>query len=351
MSATPADHEPLQLVDAASRRLQPLAAPQAEDHRRQRRDEAERGPAAPVEAERLETRKEVEKPGVEGPRQVRVLVEVREKARVEVRPVGRNADRLVIEVGPRQRIQHERRPEPGEQHDERDRLHADRGERQQEQERVAETNLRERVFERPVGARAAQRAQEDPERDQRHAPPRGVKDHAAEGLPFRLPGGNRERQRRANQERERRLDQIVERAALPRNVLGVVGDQRPEAAVGEGAVEGPQPHRLREHEQHHEAAEGVDGDEARRRCGRQRRRFYNRLATGASYDGLGVRQRLASGAWRSLQGAPGDAVEQPAEQQTVNRNKRVPVGAAEEPARIERGSLTNPRALPVVNRA
>ena len=188
VSATPATSESLQLVGRAARRLEPLAAPQPEDHRRERRDEAQRGPAAAVEAERLEAREEIEEPGVERPGDVRVLVEVREEARIEVRPVRRHADRRVVEIGRRQRIQDERRPEAHEDRGERDRLRAQRRERQQEQERVAEPDLRERVFEGPVGARPIQRAQEDPERDQRDAAPGRVREHPAERLPL-APGG------------------------------------------------------------------------------------------------------------------------------------------------------------------
>ena len=50
--------------------------------------------------------------------------------------------------------------------------------------------------------------------------------------------------------------------------------------VGEGVVQRPQPHRLGEHEEHDEPAERVDGDEAGRGRGGQRRRFYRRRLTG-----------------------------------------------------------------------
>ena len=102
---------------------------------------------------------------------------------------------------------------------------------EQEQERVAQADLRERVLERPVGLRPLERAEEDAEEDQRRAAPdRRAPSRRANGLAPGAAAGDRERQRRADQERERRLDQIVERAALPRHVRGVVGDDRPEPA-------------------------------------------------------------------------------------------------------------------------
>ena len=55
-------------------------------------------------------REQVQEPHVERPRQVRVLVEVREEARVEMRPVRRHADLGVVEVRAGQRIQRERAP-------------------------------------------------------------------------------------------------------------------------------------------------------------------------------------------------------------------------------------------------
>ncbi len=179
------EHESLQLLARASRCPEPLPCPEAQDHRRQRRDEAERGPAAFVESERRLTREEVQEPDVERPREVRVLVEVREESRVEMRPVRRDADARVVEVRRRQRIEDERRPERDEDDRERQRLHANGGERQQEQKRVAEADLREGVFEGPIRLVTIERPQEDAERHQRDAAPDRVPDHAAERLATR----------------------------------------------------------------------------------------------------------------------------------------------------------------------
>ncbi len=174
----PASTSPWSFWPCASRCLQPLPCPEAQDHRRQRRDEAERGPAAFVEAERRLAREKVQEPDVERPREVRVLVEVRQEARVEMRPVRGNADARVVEGRRRQRIEDERRPERDEDRRERQRLRANGGERQQEQKRVAEADLCEGVFEGPIRLVTIERPEEDAERHQRDAAPDRVPEHA-----------------------------------------------------------------------------------------------------------------------------------------------------------------------------
>ena len=158
------------------------------------------------------------------------LLKCARKPRVEMRPVRAYSHLRVVEVRTGQRIEHERRPKADQNRCERHDLHAQRRERQQEEERVAQTNLRERVFERPVGVRPFERAQEDPEEDEDEAAPDGMSEHAAEALALALPARDREWQRRAGQERKRWLNQVVERTALPGHVRGVVGDEGPESA-------------------------------------------------------------------------------------------------------------------------
>ena len=106
---------------------------------------------------------EVEEPRVEGPREIRVLVEMREEAAVEMRPASGHANLGVIEARTGQGIQRERGPECHQDRGEHGDLHAQRCEREQEEERVAETDLRQRVFERPVRLRTFERAQKDAE--------------------------------------------------------------------------------------------------------------------------------------------------------------------------------------------
>ena len=157
---------------------------------------------------------------------------MREEAGIEVRPVGGDADARVVEVRPRQRIRHERDPEAHQNHGEDCGLDAHRYERQQEQERVAEADLGQRILERPVRLRPLERSQEDAEQHQGDAAPDRVHEQAFECRPTGAAARDRKRQRSADQERERRLDQIVERTPLPWDVVGVVRDDRPEGLAG-----------------------------------------------------------------------------------------------------------------------
>ena len=97
-------------------------------------------------------------------------------------------------------------------------LHALVRERQEEEEGVAEADLRQRVLECPVGPWRLERAKEDPEEDQYDAAPHGVGEHVAEPLALGASAGDRERQRCAGEKRERWLNQIVQRTTLPRHV-------------------------------------------------------------------------------------------------------------------------------------
>ena len=92
-----------------------------------------------------------------------------------VRPVGRHADRRVVEAGGRQRIERERRPVADQDHRQRDPLARAAGTRQQEQERVAQADLRQRVLEREVGLRSRLRRRKTPSSDQDERPPERVR--------------------------------------------------------------------------------------------------------------------------------------------------------------------------------
>ena len=157
VSATPATTRPLQLLRRSSAALfshSPAHMP--EHHRRERRDEAQRGPAALVEAERRLAREQVQEPDVERPRQVRVLVEVREEAayRGAASPRARRPA-CSRSPGPGSGYSTNAAQNADEDRREHRDLHAQRREREQEQERVAEADLRQRVLERPVGAAGA----------------------------------------------------------------------------------------------------------------------------------------------------------------------------------------------------
>ena len=190
-----------------------------------------------VEAERRLAREQVQEPDVERPRQVRVLVEVREEAGVEVRPVGGHADAACSRSpAPAADTATNAAQKPTRIAAKTATWTRTRRERQQEQERVAEADLRQRVLERPVRLRPLERAQEDAEQDQGDAAPDRVHEHALEGLAPGAAARDRKRQRRADEERERRLNQIVERAALPRDVRRCCRRRSPRSALAGKAV-------------------------------------------------------------------------------------------------------------------
>ncbi len=133
---------------------------------------------------------------------------------------------------------------------------------------------REGVLERPVCLLAVQRAQEDPEEDERDAAPHRVQQHPVPALTAAGAADNRECHRRADEKRERRLNQVVQRAALPLDVRGVEGDELPEPVARERPAHGHEMHRFGEHQEHDEAAECVDRQDPRLDAGGERRRRW-----------------------------------------------------------------------------
>ena len=178
-------------------------------------------------------------------------------------PVRWNAHAGVIETRGGQRIQRECGPEAHENCDEHRHLRAHRCERDQEQERVPEPDLGERVLERPVRLRMPHRAKKDAEQDQHQAAPDGVPQHLLKALAPAPAARDGEREGGSGQEREGRLNQVVQRTPLPRHVRGVERHPPPEAARGKCVVERPQLHRLGEHQEHDKPAEHVDGEDSR----------------------------------------------------------------------------------------
>src|SRR2546430_17590547 len=88
--------------------------------------------------ERFFTRKKVEKPGVECPRQIAVLVPVRRKSAHQVWPILGHAHFSVIEIRCWQRIERERRPITGQNQREGNPLVARRPQAEKEQENRSE---------------------------------------------------------------------------------------------------------------------------------------------------------------------------------------------------------------------
>src|SRR4029079_17668135 len=122
--------------------LQPATSDKPEDHRAKRRDEAERGIAHAVVRERFGVWKEIQKPGVERPGQMRVLVPVGLEAFqwIQVGPVGRNADLVVRKARSRQRGKGKRQPLADENRHERQPLPTLLRQAQQKQKEIAQAN-------------------------------------------------------------------------------------------------------------------------------------------------------------------------------------------------------------------
>ena len=84
-----------------------------------------------------------------------------------------------------------------------------------------------------------------------------------EGFAFAITAGDGVGKCDSDEECEGGLDHVVQAEAGPFDVGLVVGEDVPEEAVGVGAGDGGEIEDLAHHEQHDEAAVGVDGDVAR----------------------------------------------------------------------------------------
>src|SRR5439155_13314591 len=148
---------------------QPAPCHEAENHRPERGDEAERKVSAVVRDKRTLAREQVQKPLVEGITEVVVLVPVRQETGVIVpeMPGGADAYRSPVETGSGKGIEGPGQPVARQNCGQCPPSPAWRTETQHEQERVAEPDLAERVFKREVGLGPVHRAQEDTEQNQR----------------------------------------------------------------------------------------------------------------------------------------------------------------------------------------
>ena len=164
---------------------QPAAGDQPENHRAERRDEAERKIAAAVRDERFRAGEKIQEPLVERRTEIRVFVPMRREAARVIRPVRRHADFCEIKVGRRDRIQRPREPITEENHAKRRPLHAPGKETDRKQKRIAETDLRERVIEGPVRPGPPERAQKHAEQDQQRRTPARVRGHRGARLSAR----------------------------------------------------------------------------------------------------------------------------------------------------------------------
>src|SRR5207237_909411 len=130
--------------------LEQAAGKEAEDHGDESRNEAERLVSATVMRERLLAREEIQKPLVEVSGEIRVLVPVRGDS-VQVLPVRIDAYGPVVESCGRQRVEQEGQPVDHQERAGRDGLDSRSTTGQEEQEEIAQPDLRQRILEREVG--------------------------------------------------------------------------------------------------------------------------------------------------------------------------------------------------------
>src|ERR1700733_138967 len=96
------------------------------------------------------------------------------EAGVEMMPVAGNTDCGIVERWPGSRIEGPRQPVPKQDGAERNPLIAHGTKGHQEEEGVAQSDLRERVFKGEVGLAAVERPEEDAQGNQEQRSPDGV---------------------------------------------------------------------------------------------------------------------------------------------------------------------------------
>ena len=120
------------------------------------RNKTQRGPPSLIEDKGLLSRKKVQEPNIKRPCKIGILVPVREKSAVVVRPIWRNPDPGIVKLGTRRWIQGKRRPKADQDQHQRHYLGSRTRESQQKQEYVAQSDLRQCVFKCEVGLRRPQ---------------------------------------------------------------------------------------------------------------------------------------------------------------------------------------------------
>src|SRR5690242_5071418 len=93
-----------------------------------------------------------------------------------------------------------------------------------------------------------------------------MKEHLPKASSFNLSACNREGKRSANQKGKCRLNQVMQRAALPRNMLGIKSNDIPEPAMGKVLRDLWELRGLIQHQQHHGSAEHVERNHSSRKC-------------------------------------------------------------------------------------
>src|SRR5579863_8614117 len=100
---------------------------------------------------------------------------MRAETSVEMMPITGNPDCRIVEARPGSRIERPGQPVPKEDGAERNPLIAHGAKGQQEEERVSQADLRERVFEGEVGLAAVEGAKKDAQGNQKQRSPDGMK--------------------------------------------------------------------------------------------------------------------------------------------------------------------------------
>ena len=167
-----------------------------------------------------------------------------------------------VGAGRRRGVKRPRQPIPEEQRAQRGPLPFGRPEREQEEQRIAEPDLGQRVLEGEVGLRAVGGAQEDAQRDQQQRAPERVRKEVAEPAAAGHPGRDGVGQRHTHQKRKPGLDGIVQRATGPGDVRLVIGQKAPKGTSGKSFRHARQFQDLSHHQQHDKAAIRVDGQVA-----------------------------------------------------------------------------------------
>ena len=242
---------------------EPLPGDEAEEHGAERGDETEGEIAAAVVEEWFFAREKIHEPLVEASAEVPIFIPVRGEAG-EVLPIGRDADGLPIEIRGRERIECPGGPVANEDGGESDPLSARACEGEEEREGVAEADLSEGIFEGEIGHGAIDAAEENSEEDQEERTPDGVSEHFWEGVTFGDAAGDGEWERDTDHKGEGGLDEVVERATDPFDVRLLVGQERPELAFGKIASDAAEMEDFGDHEEHDEAAVGIERDETLR---------------------------------------------------------------------------------------
>ena len=163
---------------------------------------------------------------------------------------------VVVRAG--QRKERERRPVADEDGAQRDPVIPRRAESQDEEKAITEADLRKGVLESPVRHFPGRRAQEHAQQDEDERPAHRMPGHRGPGLPLRGPASDRVREGDADEERKGRLNQIVQRGADPFDVALVPGEKFPESTRWHRRRDPAEVQDLGHHEEHDEAAVGVD---------------------------------------------------------------------------------------------